>query len=499
LVSDVEEGRSLRLQVIRDRWFVAIIFAALLYSVGPFLVQSLTAAKYKTSAGEATVPFTALAARMNSLSSLLLMAVCIAAIVRSAATIPRTGRVRLMVLLAPWVYIVVNDAYQGAFPHRTEFIYPLIVVAVFCLRPRLISLQALGYSAGAVAAIALFMGWFVPAKGIFQLANGTEISADKEIFSSGILNGPFPQGNNLGVFLVMGMATVFAIRRRFLLVVLLALTVYAQLWAASRSCLAAAAIVIILAAVLRVATPRAKAYLVGVVLFAELAFLTAVPLLTTDVTAFTNRGYVWQVSKQAWHVDEWFGRGSNYYGRVAATSANLGGSVFHGHNQLIQALVTGGVLYALLLGAVVVLAISTAVRLARQGAHVGAYWVAAFIGACTLEVSFAVVDRYYDLAVMLVPLACVVFTSDLGAVRPPAGAASDSPPQSAQPNGRVGFDVDTLPPAPPKLVSVTSSAAVSVPEPGSAALRRPLQAGRPKNYPVSKPAVKVAGWRRSRG
>ena len=270
------------------------------------------------------------------------------------------------------------------------------------------------------------MGEFLPLKGIYQSAAGIQVSLDKGIFTGSILVGPLASGNNLGQFLLMGTPAILLVPRRAWRLGLLAACLYAQLWAASRSCLAAAGLLLLLALVLPRFGPRARATAAAGALLGFLVVLVAVPLLTTRPTAFSNRGYVWQVSEQAWAGNRLFGLGADYYGRVAATSANLGGSVFHGHNQLIHDLVTGGVVLALLMGLVVLVEIAAAAELARRGHLFGALYLVGFIGACVLEVSYVLVDRYFALPVMVIPFAYILFTVDRdGAAEPAERAATN--------------------------------------------------------------------------
>lgn len=410
----------------RRHWLEAIICTASIYVVGPALIQSLTAPKSQRAIGQDNPPYTALASLVNSLSLVLVLGTCLVAITLSLGRIPTTGRAALGALLIPWVYLVARDEFAGFGLRRRMLLYPLICAAIWLLRPRLAYLQTLGYAVGILALISIAMGFVLPDKGVLHLSVGSDISPDKAIFSSGVLVGPLSNGNTLGQLLVMGVAPVLLIKRRRWRLLMLAATLYASVWAASRSCLLATAILVVVALVLRVVPRRAAASVTAVVLVSMVGVMMALPFVTVNPEAYTNRGYVWQVSRQAWETNPWFGLGADFYSRIASTSETFGGSVFHGHNQYMQALVQGGYVLALTMGMALGVCIVAAVRLAGRGISFGAVYLAGFIGACFLEVSFALVDRAFLVPVMVIPFACIALTSDLEVTSSPAEVSGSS-------------------------------------------------------------------------
>jgi hypothetical protein len=422
----------------RERWFLAVMAVTILFGIGPSLLQSFTANKYQSAIGQQTVAVSGPAGLMLKLAPFLVIGVCLAVVVVTVRFTDRPGVGRLLALLAPWFWTVVHDSSIGMSFHRSELCYPLIAIAVWCLQPKLASLRWLGYCVGGVAVLSVLMGYLLPLKGLYQAADGLEITPDKRIFASGILVGPLSSGNNLGQFLVMGLPAIFLIPRRGWRWSLVAVTLYASLWAASRSCLIATAALLVAALVFRMVS-RSVWPALSVVGLTAIAFVVViVPSTATSVTSYSNRGYVWQVSKQAWSADRWFGRGSDYYARVAATSGNLGGSVFHGHNQYINDLVTGGYVLALVMGLTIVVAISCAARLARRGFTYPTLFLVGFLGACMFEVSYSMVDRFFALPVMLIPLAVIFFTSDRTDAATPPEAEAELPEAAAPPAGPSG-------------------------------------------------------------
>src|SRR4051794_14693899 len=243
----------------RDAAFVAIVLAATLFGIGTPLVQTFTATKYQTAAGQLTAPLSGPANMVSKGAPILIVALCLVVIALALTeAVPRSGFPALAVLVAPWMYLVVHDKSLGISPHLRVLCYPLICTAIWCLRPKLSSLRWVGYVAGGVAVLSLMIAFLAPQKGLYQAADGTEIAPDKAILS-GILVGPLASGNNLGQFLLMGTAPILLIPRRAWRRLLLVACLWAQLWAASRSCLAAAGLLIVLAALMRWSPRKAAA------------------------------------------------------------------------------------------------------------------------------------------------------------------------------------------------------------------------------------------------
>jgi O-antigen ligase len=339
--------------------------------------------------------------------------------------LPGDRRQALVLLLAPWVYLVCRDLYADTSPRLGSLLYPLVVIAVWVLRPRLDRLSLLGYLVGLTAVLSLAIAAFRPDKGLFTAVSGRLIAPDKQIVPLGVLVGPFTDGNNLAQFLVIGLATIGLVPRRGRRLLLGACTAFAIVFTSSRSSLAAM-VAALLVGLVMAALPRVGRAVVGSVAVAiAITVMASLPLLTHDDAAFTNRGAVWRVGLREWSTDPFFGLGSRYYVTIGQFANALGGTAFHGHNQLVQTLVTGGLVYLALTAAMMATLVAAAVRWARWGRSVPVALLVAFFLSCTLEVSFGVVDRGFLFAVTVVPMAVLVFA-------PPAQTqpAQTQPPQT---------------------------------------------------------------------
>ena len=108
-----------------------------------------------------------------------------------------------------------------------------------------------------------------------------------------------------------------------------------------------------------------------------------------------------------------FGNGSDWFSVIGSSSASLGPTWFHAHNQFLQLLVTGGVVLAVLVGVLIVAAMTGAARLAVRGHLFGVSYLAALAGTCVFEVSLAIVDNSLLFPVAVLPLLFILFTADL--------------------------------------------------------------------------------------
>ena len=215
-----------------------IVLVWAMYAI-PRLVQTLTGVKRRATVGEA-LPMNPLAVKLELLLLLLAFALCAFVILRGTAALPTDRRVPLVLMLAPWVYVVIRDLYIDQVPTRGGMLYPLLVVAIWILRPQLRKLATLGYLVVLTAVVCIALGTFLPESGIYVSSAGAAVAPPKEILPLGILIGIFTDGNNLGQYLVLGLPTVMLIPRRVVRAAGIAVVLFAIVWTSSRSSLAAA-------------------------------------------------------------------------------------------------------------------------------------------------------------------------------------------------------------------------------------------------------------------
>jgi hypothetical protein len=392
------ERRASLLLVLVGAWVVV-----------PRTIQTLTAPKYRAQAGVENAPYTALAAVSVRLLLIAMIGLCALVMIEAVRDRPRRGVGALVLLLLPWCYLQLRDGSLGFLPTFSEFAYPAVVIALWALRPAFRQLEVIGYAAGAVSLLSILIGAFLPLKGIFRHADGEIITPDKALLPGGLLVGIFTHGNVLGQFLILGLPMVALIRHVAIRNVFLFTSVVALLWTAARSALLTLVILAVLIPLIALVPTSWRGVPARLCLIGAYCVAAVVPFTTNDPVAFTNRGYVWIHSLAAWPDHRWIGSGSQFYTELARSSAALGPTVAHGHNQLVQLLMTGGVILAVLVTLLLGASIRVAVRWATTTSLFPFAYLLALGGMCILEVSFAFVDNGFLFPVFVVPMAVILF------------------------------------------------------------------------------------------
>ena len=421
------------LQDFRDRRARQLMTLIGVWVVLPRLIQTVLAPKYRFQVGVQSVAYVPLASYTQRILFYSMLGFCLWIIAESFRNPPKGRGLALLVFLAPSLYLATRDIYLVQSFQNTRYLYPMVVIAIWALRPRIRSLATLGVLVGVTITLCVLLGVVLPAKAVFHNASGEEISQDKQILPFGILIGVFTQGNNLGQFIALGLPSMALIRHRRARLCFFAVAAFAILWCASRSAVLSVGLSIVAALVTlactRPSSRRTIGFLAAIVPFGLVCVL---PLITHDPGAFTNRGYIWQQSLLEFDTSKLLGLGASFYSIIGASSATLGPTVFHGHNEFVQLLVTGGVVLVLLVGALIALGAVSASALAVRGSVFGVAWLAAFAGACVLEVSLVLVDNDILFPVMVVPLAVIVFSADLTRTPIPAPVATGGPSRREQ-------------------------------------------------------------------
>jgi O-antigen ligase len=395
---------------------VVLMVLTWLAVVLPRFVQSLTAPKHAALVNDA-IPYSSSTSLLSHALTLMVIGWCVLVVALRLDNLPTDRRRVLVVLLAPWIYLITRDVYAGVHLHLQDLEYPAIIIAVWVLRPPIRKLVVLGYLAAVLALVSVLMGIFLTSKGIYHARNGDLVPLDKKILPWGILVGPLTSENNLGQVLVLGLPLIGFARDRMVKLAVVLLTAYAVVWTSSRSSIAALAVGGLIALVLQVPGRRLRQVAATVLLLAAGLVMIAIPVSTSSGTALSNRGFIWIASLRAWSEHRVFGLGSQWYSTLAKYEEGLGGQAFHGHNTFVQMVVMGGAVALVLVGAMAVVSLGSAVRWVGRGVNVPAVLLGTFFVSATLEWSFAFYDRDFLLAVTVLPMAMALFAhrpSELG-------------------------------------------------------------------------------------
>jgi O-antigen ligase len=417
----------------RQRSAGAVIVLAWAAVVMPSLVQSFTAPKNRTFTSDLPAPSGA-SSLVNLALTLALTGLLLLLVIRHLNHLPVDRRGILVMLLLPWGYQISRDAFADTPLRLGGLLYPLIVVVIWILRPRLEQLAILGYLIGLTALISVLMGTLDPAKGILSSATGSIITPDKQLLPWGILIGPLTDGNPLGQFLALGLPSAIYIRHRGRRWAILLLTGFAVLWTSNRSSLAALGVGLAVAAVLKLAPRGTRRLTTAAIVALAAAVVAYLPLTTTSNDAFTNRGYIWSASLSRWADHPITGLGSQWYAQSAKYADNIGPTAFHGHNQFVQTLVLGGLINLLLVVALLIALIRMAARWAEHRAvTVPAAFLAMMLTSGALEVSLSFVHRSFLLPVTVLTITYMCFAEPTvrGAQEPLTRTAP--PPATSRP------------------------------------------------------------------
>jgi O-antigen ligase len=397
-----------------DRAGVLFVLVGL-WALVPKVLQTLTAAKYRVRVDQAELPPTPLTALATDLLTVVLLGFCLLVVLDALRRNPRRDLLGLVLLLAPWLWVEVRSFTLDRGWAVADLVYPAVVVAVWLLRPGLRHLRLLGYLAGAVAVVSVLIGVALPDAGVFRASDGSVIEEEKSILPFGVLVGIFTHGNTLGQYLIMGLPLIMLVPRRGVRAVLLAVSAGALLWSAARSTIAGAVALAVVVAVLTLLPQDRRSVPYRLVLWGAFGLVAVLPFVTSAPTAFTGRGQIWTNSLALWREHRWTGNGWDFYSRIAQTSGDLGGTVYHGHNEMVQLLVTGGVVLAVLVGLLLAAAIHRAADV-PGGSTIGVAILLALAAASLLEVSLLFVGSSVFDPVLLLPLATLVVGEPLASV-----------------------------------------------------------------------------------
>lgn len=401
----------------RSRFIVGSVLSVViwLFIAVPRTMQSIAVPKAHRAVGAQSPAMIHSAAQLQLVLLFALGAVCFVAVVLSLPGVRLVKGGALIAVLAPWVYLAARDLELGYGVGLGGLLYPLVVVTIYFLRPPLACLKAVAHLTALTAIIAIAMAVLEPSSAIYATQTGAEITRDKQILPWGLLEGFLTQPNSLGLMLLLGLPMVLLLRTGRVRLLYVGVIGFALIWTASRSSIYTACIclvVTVLCSLARRSSATAVRAIGALAVLAMAAVLVMLPLVTTDPTAFTNRGYIWQVSLDAWADSPWFGLGADWYHIIATTSTSLGGSVTHGHNQFVQALVTGGGVLVALMAVMLATLTLAALRWAFRGELFGIVYLIALLGSCWLEVSMVFVRTSSFVWVFALPIAVLVFAPD---------------------------------------------------------------------------------------
>jgi len=399
--------------MVSDKWARVLIVCIWVSTVGTLMVWSLAGNRVRSALGD-DADLSVAAAGVRNVALVLVVVVSAILLVQGLTSNRGRGIGTVVVLLLPWAVSYVSNIPQNGAYAGMGLLVPIFTLALGAARPNIEILRFVAGLCGLTIVAAILLGAVLPRSGIATDYLGAFLDVDKALTPWGLLQGMFTSANNLGQFAALALPLLFLLSRPLLRWSLIATCALVLVWSSSRGALIAAVISMVMLAALSVV--RNKNVLRRAVIWVGVAGTAAVviglPLLPWPDNAFSGRGRIWRyVLVEAMDAFP-FGLGPGWFDYMGTLTNSLGRDAFHGHNQFVHVLATGGLVLALVILIVLWQAVRRTTRLRpRVGDPLAAYLVA-LLGTGLLEVSIGYLDRTNFMFVVAVPLALIVLCRD---------------------------------------------------------------------------------------
>lgn len=381
----------------RGHWLVIALY---LHSIAPLLLQYLAQSRPQVLSVASQIEVRSQdAARFLQVGlKLAILAIAFDLILVTAMRDPhaimrRLGSVRLTIL-ALWVVATGASLMHGGGLAVNGVLIPLVVLAFVGVGDATAWLRLTARLGTASAALSLLLLAVVPSGALVRVIKNSGLSAPEQH-----LAGVFPHPNALGLALALSLPCLLACRRRERL---LGWTLQLPcIWlTASRTAIVAA-----VAALLVVAIAGRPAIFANRLVRYVATFLLAIPVVGWFIVenaaplSFSGRGSIW-ISLRTLQPTSWLGEGGDFFTRNATSGGELA-YAFHAHNQILNALVTSGLVGVSLLGCLCLL---LGARVARHANPAFLGWWVAWLVLGVFEVPSDWVAPVSTTAFSLIPM-----------------------------------------------------------------------------------------------
>lgn len=332
-----------RESVTTQRLGVTLAFSAIvaLWALGwlPSAISLLSAGRGYISGLESTATQVPLA---TAIASALTLGTLVALVLALIFGLPSIREIRpgpYLLLLAMWLALHV---LHGLGLNVSGLLFPLLVGVWMLLRPPVASLYRLLAWLGFITAAGSIL--FAVGSPLAFMVDDWSANSDKAIIGDQILAGPYSHSNALGLTLALTLpiaAMWFKGRARLLVFITM---VAALVWSASRLSIASAVVTLLLSMIAIGAKEAVARALLSAATVVAALVVVALPLLTTDPTALTHRGFIWMQSLAHAPGSLVLGYGADIYRTVNNFTTSMGYVSTTGHNTFVTLLLTGGLL-----------------------------------------------------------------------------------------------------------------------------------------------------------
>lgn len=366
----------------------AVVAVFLAYTAVPAFLNIVAGGRRPPDVwGMATLYSSSAGQRASSALLALLLGLSLVTIASGGRGRRRANGVLVAVLGLAAVGAVASATMPGPLVPTALIVNVAVVLAVWRLAPAPDDLTWFAHCATVLALVAAAYG--LVSDDAWMLGTTTGLFETKAIIGTGLLAGPYPHMNNLGMSLAMALPFVLLVRRTWLRLAEAGILAGVLVLTSSRTSLlaVAGAVAAGLALVLlgRRSRLRSTVSVCAVLLVAAVA--VAMPWLTDDAQLFTNRGQIWIWTREAVGDRPLYGYGFGAFGDDSALSASIGWVAGAAHNMPLHYLAVAGVLGLVALVALVGTALRGAVELLPRSAA-GAIFVVTFAVLCITEMPF---------------------------------------------------------------------------------------------------------------
>lgn len=327
-----DDGRALR----------RIVSVYLLLTTIPQLVKRLELGRmYDAQVHTIEVPDPPLVRALALMLAAVFVLTCVATTGHHMRRVVKRPPFLAIVLCLILIFPAVNRNFGGV-PWQGVAVNAFLYLALAGLRPRVSDLRVFAHLAAVLAAGSILFG--VLNESAWR-AGSLEDAQSKAIVGHGILAGPYPSSNNLGMGMALAIPFVFLVSSRSLRRTELVLLVAALVLSASRSSIIAVGVACLGIVVLRGFSSmreRAVIYWLGVGILCSVAAL--LPWMINSPGAFTSRGGIWMASRAVVAASPILGYGPDAYTPGGPVAAALGHVAPAGHNAILHYWVVGGIL-----------------------------------------------------------------------------------------------------------------------------------------------------------
>ena len=190
---------------------------------------------------------------------------------------------------------------------------------------------------------------------------------------------------------------------------------FAVLWSSSRSSMFALASMLVIGtlvwAVGEFGSRRAASVTARIATVAAIVTMCALPLMGWGDDAFTDRGFIWNRALEQWSSRALlFGFGHDWFQHVAESDTSpLSAGAYQGHNQFVQFLVTGGIVFGFVAVVSILLQACAITTPTSRYPTIAAMLVTGICATGFLEVPLGFVDRSTFWTVTIVPITVLFF------------------------------------------------------------------------------------------